>query len=114
MITEQTVCTLVVGLDPDALARWIEAAWVRPERHAGGFVFREIDLARVRLIHELTADLAIDEETLPVVLGLLDEVHALRRQLRLVCGAIETAGPPGLRREIAERLARAGHVMDDP
>ncbi len=114
MITEQTVCALVAGLDPAALGRWIEAAWVRPERHAGGFVFRDIDLARVRLIHELTADLAIDEEALPVVLGLLDEVHRLRRQLRLVCGAIESEGPPGLRREIAERLARAGRATDEP
>ena len=60
-------------------------------------------MARVQLIVELRHDLAIDEEALPVVLHLLDQVYALRRRLKLLHEAIETQ-PEAVRRGLSAQL----------
>lgn len=104
MITEDALLQLVAGLDRVRLKRWIAEAWVRPEEHEGKFLFREIDLARVRLIFELNTELGIDEEAIPVVLQLLDHIHTLRHQLRTLCAAIEATGRPELKQQLAEAL----------
>jgi chaperone modulatory protein CbpM len=95
----------VAGLQEAELRRWIDERWVRPERAATGFVFREVDVARVRLIVELRHDLAIDEEALPVVLQLLDQVYALRRRLKAMSEAID-AQPDAVRQAVRTRLIR--------
>jgi chaperone modulatory protein CbpM len=69
------------GLQRSDLERWISNDWVRPDGDQGRYLFHEIDIARVRLIHELRDDLHVNEEALPVVLSLLDQLYALRRRL---------------------------------
>jgi chaperone modulatory protein CbpM len=81
------------GLDRRELARWVENRWVLPERRDQTWVFHEVDVARVELIFEIRHQFAIDDEALPLVLGLLDQVYQLRRQLRRVCDAL-AAQPP--------------------
>jgi chaperone modulatory protein CbpM len=89
MIDFDAVVRLIAGLQAEELRRWIAESWVRPESGEGGYVFYEVDIARVRLILELRDELAIDEEAMPVVLNLLDQVYALRRRLRAVAEAVE-------------------------
>ncbi len=60
-----------------------------PESRHEGYVFHEIDVARVRLIVELRRDLAIGEEAMPVLLNLLDQLYALRRRLKALADAID-------------------------
>lgn len=103
MITRAMLQELVAGLRAADLDRWVAEAWVRPERRGTEYVFREIDVARVRLVMELRDELALGEEAMPVVLSLLDQLYATRRQMRLLCEAIEQA-PEELRRVLAERL----------
>ena len=105
MIGIDGLIRMVAGLQEAELRRWIDERWVRPERAATGFVFREVDVARVRLIVELRQELAIDDEALPVVLQLLDQVYALRRRLRAVSEAID-AQPDAVRAALRARLAR--------
>jgi chaperone modulatory protein CbpM len=76
------------GLDRRELMRWVENRWVLPERQERTWIFHEVDVARVELILEIRQEFAIDEEALPLVLGLLDQVYDLRRQLRRVCDAL--------------------------
>ncbi len=104
MISLDAVLRLIRGLEEQELRHWIEERWVRPEPASGGYLFRDVDVARVRLILELRHDLAIDEETLPVVLRLLDQVYALRRRLRAVSEALD-AQPPEVREAVRIRLA---------
>jgi chaperone modulatory protein CbpM len=59
-----------------------------------GWDFREIDVARVRLIHDLHRAMAIDEATMPLVLSLLDQVYALRGTLRDLLRGLETQPEP--------------------
>lgn len=83
MIRITAVVALFGDLPEAELTTWIARGWIRPERdREGGFMFAEIDVARVRLVHDFRRDLAIEEETMPVVLSLIDQIHDLRRALR--------------------------------
>jgi chaperone modulatory protein CbpM len=76
------------------LTRWVELKWVRPARAADepapqNWMFSDADLARVELICDLAHDMAIDAGAIEVILPLLDQVYALRRDLRGVMRAVE-------------------------
>jgi len=105
MISFDAVIRLIGDLQAEELRRWIDEAWVRPEGDAPTYVFHEVDVARVRLIRELRYELAIDDEAMPVVLRLLDQVYALRRRLRATREAIE-AQPDDVRQALRARLGR--------
>src|SRR6202048_2542476 len=91
------------GLDRRDLVRWVENRWVLPEPRDQTWIFHEVDVARVELILEIRQEFAIDEEALPLVLGLLDQVYDLRRQLRRMCDAL-AAQPPEVQAIIREAL----------
>jgi chaperone modulatory protein CbpM len=108
MITIDIVVRTIEGLDRHDLERWIDNRWVRPDPSTEGYVFRAIDLERVRLIHELSGELQVNDEALPVVLCLLDQVYALRRQLHDVASAIRHAAPPDVGVALITYLEHAG------
>jgi len=81
------------GLDRGELSRWVENRWVLPERHADTWVFHEIDVARVELIVDIRRDFAVDDEAMELVLGLLDQIYGLRRQMRRLCEAVASQPP---------------------
>jgi len=99
MISFETVVRMIAGIGAAELRTWIDEGWVRPENEPGGYIFREIDVARVRLIQDLRQHLAIDREAVPVVLNLLDQVYAMRRRLRRLDEAI-AAQPVAVRRRL--------------
>jgi chaperone modulatory protein CbpM len=69
-------------LDARAVEAWIAAGWLRPNGNSASREFSDIDLARARLIAELRGDLGLNDEAIPVVLDLIDQVHGLRRLAR--------------------------------
>ena len=83
----------VVALFPDLpeteLVSWVERGWVRPEGTEPDWVFQEIDVARVRLILDFRHAMAVPEETMPLVLSLLDQVYTLRGHMRSLARAVE-------------------------
>jgi chaperone modulatory protein CbpM len=95
------------GIERSELDSWIEQGWVRPAREKDCYVFDETDVARIRLIVELRCDLSIEEETVPVVLSLLDQLYAARRALQTIDEAIEGLPEP-VRREIRSSLRPNG------
>jgi chaperone modulatory protein CbpM len=92
MITLDILCARFTTLDPDDLRRWIADGHVRPERVEDTLAFQEIDVERVRLILDLRDTLSVNEDALPVVLSLLDQLYALRRQLRRAGLALDQPG----------------------
>jgi chaperone modulatory protein CbpM len=106
-ITVDLLITQVSGLRREDLEHWIANQWVRPEDAGSGgdYVFHAIDVARVRLIQELQHDLHINEEALPVVLSLLDQLYDQRRRLRALTDAIAAVAPEEVRRDLARHLA---------
>nr|WP_294555093.1 chaperone modulator CbpM [uncultured Rhodopila sp.] len=85
--------TAVVALFPDLpeteVLGWVDRGWVRARPSGEEWEFQDIDVARVRLIRDLRRELAVQEETMPLVLSLLDQVYALRGQMRAVARAVE-------------------------
>jgi chaperone modulatory protein CbpM len=106
MITLESVCMIVSGLGRADLEHFLAQDWVRPARRGGEPVFREIDIARIRLILDLRSEMEINDSAMPVVLSLLDQLYDTRRQLRLLCGAVGAEGvEAALQRLAAERNA---------
>jgi chaperone modulatory protein CbpM len=69
-------------LDAEALDAWIKAGWLRPHEDNSTRQFSDIDLARARLIGDLHDNLGVNDEAIPVVLDLVDQIHGLRRLVR--------------------------------
>jgi chaperone modulatory protein CbpM len=89
MRTLSEVVRLVGRVDRVELSQWVELGWVTPERHEREEpAFSELDVARICLICDLRRDLAVEEETMPLVLSLLDQIYTLRRQMNALTGAI--------------------------
>lgn len=89
MITEIEVIKRVPGLTKQLLELWISEGWVAPSSSPIGYIFSEIDIARLHLIKELKTDLEINSDGIPIVLSLMDQVHGLRYELRKLACAIE-------------------------
>ncbi|HTW25746.1 MAG TPA: chaperone modulator CbpM [Acetobacteraceae bacterium] len=109
-VSLETLCRRAGDLDPVEVEAWVAREWVRPEGERGRYRFREIDVARVRLIRELRQDLRLDEEAVPVVLSLLDQLYATRRRVRLLCDAIERTAPEEVRLRLGEVLRGLSEV----
>ncbi len=101
MITFAAALARLPGLDEGRLRWWIAQDWVRPVVREGELVFAEIDVARLRLIVDLEG-LEVGEGAMPVVLSLLDQLHATRRQMRVVVQALDPAVAARLAREVGE------------
>ena len=102
---EQVVAEVdVSGIE---LRRWISERWLLPTEQDGRFAFDDVDLARARLIVELRQDLSVNDEAVPVILQLLDQVYELRRALGDLHQAIETLPAP-MRRQIDANLRGDG------
>ena len=106
MISIEVLIGRCSGLERHVLERWIAQDWVRPDAHNGVFAFRDIDVARVRLILELRDELDVGEAALPVVLLLLDQLYDLRRQLKDFNDALEQVAPSDIRLRLSEHLRR--------
>jgi len=85
-----TVTTLFADLTQVELTEWVERGWVIPDAGEGGLVFREIDVARVHLVHDLRRCMDVNEESMALVLSLLDQVYELRSRMKSVLRALET------------------------
>jgi chaperone modulatory protein CbpM len=103
MLRLAAVIAEVPGLTAPELRDWIERGWVLPGGEPPDWAFAEIDVARVRLLRDLHHTLGVEEETLPLVLSLLDQIYDLRRMLQAVA---EAAGklPPAQRQALLAAL----------
>jgi chaperone modulatory protein CbpM len=72
---------LQARIDVDTLEAWVGAGWLMPHRNAEGSQYSDVDLARANLIGDLQ-DLGANDESIPIILDLIDQVHGLRRILR--------------------------------
>lgn len=89
MLDVQAVIASVRGLSAERLHAWTAEGLVRPTLREAEVLYAEVDVARLRLLVTLEDDLAVDRDTVPVILGLLDQIHGLRRALRVLGEAVE-------------------------
>jgi chaperone modulatory protein CbpM len=106
METDEFVAHAPLGAE--VLEAWIEAGWLLPRQDGAKRNFFAVDLARAHLIHDLE-HLGVNDEGIPVILDLVDQLHGLRRTLRDLLSAIH-AQPEAMRRWIVADLRAA--VLD--
>ncbi len=100
----------VDGLTEAEILSWVEVGWVRPAVHHGEPGFSQADVARISLIADLRQRMGINDEAMPVILDLIDQIHGLREELRIVLGAIDDQPEP-VRSRLREAV-RLHHAMD--
>ena len=94
---------VLARIDPDAIDLWVDAGWLAPRGASGEWTFSEIDLARTRLIKDLTIDLGVNDEGVPIILSLIDQLHGLRRALGDLLSTLG-AQPANTRERLAAEL----------
>lgn len=103
---DEILVTLEIGASE--LSAWIDQHWVLPVEEDGDFFFDDADVARVRLIAELRNDLGVNEDAIPVVLRLLDQVYSLRRALTELNDAIQEL-PESAQEQLRDYLSDEDH-----
>lgn len=103
MISESELVDAIGPLNAEVLLRWIDLGWVMPHQESEAFRFDPSDVARVRLICELHYELRIEEDSMSVVLSLMDQLYSARRALGALASAIE-AEPAEVRARIAAHV----------
>jgi len=84
----EEVIALLPDLQRDDLDRWLRDALVEAAQEAENPALNETQFARLRLICTLRYDMDVEDETLPVVLDLLDQLHDTRARLRTLSQAV--------------------------
>lgn len=80
------------GVDERALLIWVQNEWIIPahllededlnSQNPYQCEFDEEDLARVRLIRTLQAEFGVNDNSIDIILHLLDQVHHLQQRVR--------------------------------
>ena len=104
-LSEEELVVQIEHLSVQRLHKWIRLGWVRPERQEGLPLYHEVDVARVRLLRDLEHELEFDEDTVPLLLSLLDQVHGLRHELRALAAAVDEL-PEALRERVRNAYRR--------
>jgi chaperone modulatory protein CbpM len=78
---------LQARINVQTLEAWLEAGWLAPRRNDEGTHYSDVDLARAHLIEDLRR-LGINDEGVPVVLDLVDQLHGLRHVLRVLLSTV--------------------------
>lgn len=112
MLDVRTVVARVQGLSEERVHAWTAEGLVRPTIREAQVLFAEVDVARLRLLVTLEDELAVEPETVPVVLRLLDQIHGLRRALRVLGEAVERQ-PEEVRAAIRATVVELGDGAGD-
>ncbi|MBX4876035.1 MerR family transcriptional regulator [Rhizobium bangladeshense] len=79
---------LYLKIDVVQLDFWIEQGWLIPETSSGRRQFRDVDVARARLILDLMGNMGVNAAGVDVVMELVDELHGLRGTIGRLMTAI--------------------------
>jgi chaperone modulatory protein CbpM len=104
MLTERDIVARVQHVTVTRLRVWVRAGWIRPAAKAE-HGFSEADMARAALIRDLEDKLGFDEDQVPVLLNLIDQIHGLRAKLKTMLEALEDL-PEDVRVTVKSRIAK--------
>lgn len=78
----------IEDLTEPRLSRYVALRVIQPVLSDHGDQFRDLDLARARLLTELSEFYDLDDDSLQLVIRLVDEMHGLRGELETLIAAI--------------------------
>jgi chaperone modulatory protein CbpM len=89
MMNQEEVLSRIASVSAVQLRIWVSEQWVKPAGGDAGPVFNDADIARIRLVSMLHNELEVGREAIPIILSLIDQVHDLREQMRIISRAID-------------------------
>jgi chaperone modulatory protein CbpM len=75
------------------LELWIREGWLSPQIHEDRRRFQDVDLARARLILDLTHGMGVNEAGIDIIMDLVDQLHGLRMVMRDLVSAVGNEDP---------------------
>lgn len=69
------------GLEERVIIHYIEEEWVSPVDSEQKMLDEE-DIARIRLIKDLIDDFGVNEEAVPIILHLIDQINVLQTHIK--------------------------------
>jgi chaperone modulatory protein CbpM len=78
----------VLEIETATLNLWVEERWIIPGKAHGTLAYEDADVARGRLILDLVRNMGVNDAGVDVVFDLVDQLHTLREQMRLVMDAV--------------------------
>ncbi|PDT81647.1 chaperone modulator CbpM [Sinorhizobium sp. BJ1] len=105
-LTEGQVLELFRTLTARQLRQWVRRGWIVPSQVESGPLFDDVDIARIRLVCELRDDMNVNDDAVPIILALLDQLYGVRRELRTIASALR-----GQSDEVRQDVRRAVSVI---
>ncbi|RSC30040.1 MerR family transcriptional regulator [Agrobacterium sp. FDAARGOS_525] len=75
-------------IEVSELELWLREGWIAPRIDGDQRRFQDADVARARLILDLTRDMGVNRAGIDIVMDLVDQLHSLRRVTRDILQAI--------------------------
>ena len=72
---------ITTDFEAGAVEAWIAAGWLLPQEFEENRL-SAIDFARARLINDLQSTFGVNDEGIPLILDLIDQLHGVRRAMR--------------------------------
>ncbi len=104
MLTERDIVAKVQHVTVTRLRVWVRQGWIRPTAKVKEG-YSEADMARAALIRDLEDKLGFDEEQVPVLLNLIDQIHGLRAELKTVLTVLDDL-PDDVRATLRMRVVK--------
>jgi len=70
----------ICGVPCEIITRFIEEEWILPVDQTTPFLDSE-DMARIKLIWELSNEFGVNDEAMPIILHLLDQLNRMHLEL---------------------------------
>ena len=104
-LTEDEALAAVGRLDRARLARFVRTEVIRPADAGGSKVYRQIDIARMELLCDLSDDFEMNDDALGIVMELVDQLHGTRNELLALMRALGEE-PEEVLTRVIERVDR--------
>lgn len=101
--TEDEILAAVEDLTRPRLVRFVSLRMIEPVQSPQGAVYREVDLARLRLLVDLVESYEIEDDALSLVIGLVDQLHGLRAEMATILRALAQQ-PPEIREKLRQLI----------
>ncbi len=69
----------IISVKQEVIIRFIENHWIEPVEFQS---LDDEDLARARLIADLTEDFGVNSEAIPIILHLIDQLHHVHGEIQ--------------------------------
>ncbi len=112
MRTLDEVISIIPELTREDLDRWINDALVESRHGADNMLLTDAQYARVRFICTLRYDMDVQEEVLPVILDLVDQLHETRHRLYRLGQAV-LAQDAEVKSSIVDMLCERQHLIPE-